>query len=97
MQLYFFLSRNPVVPCDAITIPIVDLTAWKEEAGKGGEPLSSNAFPTSPIFPAPGSTLRQQPFLHRWREAKYEIFSEFNHFRQPKVSPVFHKKNKVGP
>ena len=75
------LSRNPVVPCDAITIPIVDLTPWKEDARKVNEPLSSNAFHSGPpsgpsgptpglasshIFPSPGFTLRQQPFLHRY-------------------------------
>ena len=73
---YFFPSRNPVVPCDAITIPIVDLTSWKEESITVGDPLSSNAFhglPSGPtagpvsghIFPSPGFTLRQHPFLHR--------------------------------
>ena len=70
-----------MVPCDAITIPIVDLAPWKEDARKVNEPLSSNAFhsgspsgpsgprpglASGPIFPSPGFTLRQQPFLHRY-------------------------------
>ena len=69
-----------MVPCDAITIPIVDLAPWKEDARKVNEPLSSNSFhsgspsgpsgprpglASGPIFPSPGFTLRQQPFLHR--------------------------------
>ena len=28
---YFFSFSNPLVPCDAITIPKVDLYAWKED------------------------------------------------------------------
>ena len=50
------IFRNPIVPCDAISIPRIDLTHWKEDVSTLNL-FSENSIPSSVVNAASGGAL----------------------------------------
>ena len=86
---YLTLFRNPLVPCDSITIPIVDLHPWQD--GYKPDPpvkVSSLSRPSDPVdSPAPPISpynYHHQPIL---TQSPAPIFSQ-SHFNSLANTPI---------
>ena len=87
--------RNPLVPCDAITIPEVNLEAWKEILSSSltfTTPALSPPYEAFSSFPSPPQSFHQPsppaPQQGPPPSPQYFLHNSF-HQREPKVSPAF--------
>ena len=75
----FPVIRNPLVPCDAITIPVVSLAAWRDGYGAAA-PVSA---PLRRPEPSPYNYHHSPVFSNKAAFSPVSPVSVFSHYSNP--------------